>query len=701
VAYTALGIEVGILYRLTGPDGMAVSFNDPTQPDFIGYIEEITGLDGPDTREASELLVEGDGGVHDEFWHGRRPVTISGLLDPNAFGAERNLEVTRLLQATNAMRGDAVLTWTPTGGVPVRLPLRRQQPPRITGARVKAFQLSMIAADARILAATAGAWSALPTTAPTGFLPQSELATYRAALLATVPGLALPLGASAGLTDISGNALNGTAVGGPTVGGATGPGFLRESDTATDFDGGDDAVTTTYATRRNIVPNPSFEVNSTGWTFSAPSWTSVFQTRATNSAPYAGSDGGFDLLMAGTKDATATERYLDALTGILPGVAVGEVWTGSVRANITDAPLSGGGVYVYLVWYTAADAFISFSFGAGAPAAGAQTLTVTGTAPATAAKVQLVIRIASATASDTVSARFDAALLERAASAGSYFPTVAQLAAGDAGWTGTAHQSASDLGCFANGTTRTFMGWARRDATATQDALMGGGGSTAAPALLLQSGSNDVIFAPAVGSTTQTWTAAWPGTGQWVHWALVFNEVADTASLYINGALASTKTGVTVQYSATAGAFEVGRATAVSVFDGKQAWPSIHKTALTAGQIRQLYEVGRAALLEQNGNAGALPVMTITGPITNPVIYNLNTGQQMAFTYALAAGDRLVIDAARGTVVDAAGVSRYGAVNFALSSWWELEPGFNDLRLSGTGTDARTGLSIAWNDSWI
>jgi hypothetical protein len=698
VAYTALGIEVGILYRLTGPDGMAVSFNDPTQPDFIGYIEEITGLDGPDTREASELLVEGDGGVHDEFWHGRRPVTISGLLDPNAFGAERNLEVTRLLQATNAMRGDAVLTWTPTGGVPVRLPLRRQQPPRITGSRVKAFQLSMIAADARILAATAGAWSALPTVAPTGFRAQSELATYRAALLASYPQLALPLGASAGLTDASGQGLDGTAVGGPTVGGATGPGFLRDSNTATDFDGTDDRVTTTYATRRNIVPNPSFEVNSTGWTFSAPSWTSVFQTRATNSAPYAGSDGGFDLLMAGTKDATATERYLDALTGILPGVAVGEVWTGSVRANITDPPASGGGCYVYLAWFTAADAFISFSFGTGTLAAGAQTLTVTGTAPATAAKVQLVIRMASTTASDTVSGRFDAALLERAASAGSYFPTVAQLAALDANWTGTAHQSVSELGCFANGSQRTFMGWASRDTSASADTLFGGSTATA-PVLQLAAGSQNVIFKPQNG-TAITWTAAWPGNAVWTHWALVFNEAGDTASLYINGALVSAQ--ATTPAYQWPGTFQVGSYNgATDPFDGKMAWPSIHKWSLTAAEIRQLYEVGRAALLEQNGNAGALPVMTITGPITNPVIYNLNTGQQMAFTYALAAGDRLVIDAARGTVVDAAGVSRYGAVNFALSSWWELEPGFNDLRLSGTGTDARTGLSIAWNDSWI
>lgn len=52
----------------------------------------------------------------------------------------------------------------------------------------------------------------------------------------------LTLGSSNGLTDQTGNARDGIAAGGVTVGGAVGPGDLG----ATQFDGVDDAVTTTY-----------------------------------------------------------------------------------------------------------------------------------------------------------------------------------------------------------------------------------------------------------------------------------------------------------------------------------------------------------------------------------------------------------------------------------------------------------------------
>jgi hypothetical protein len=144
------GIEVGIRYDLVGPTGARVSFNEPTDRDFVGWIEEITGLDGPEVRESSELFVEGDGGIHSDFYYGRRPVTLSGLIDASVFGVERNRKITRLLEAANAMRQDAVLSWTASGGLPVQIRVRRQNSPRITGGRLKNFQISLVAADPRI-----------------------------------------------------------------------------------------------------------------------------------------------------------------------------------------------------------------------------------------------------------------------------------------------------------------------------------------------------------------------------------------------------------------------------------------------------------------------------------------------------------------------------------------------------------------------
>lgn len=144
------GIEVGIRYDITGSDGTRVSFNDPADRDFTGYLEAVTGLDGPDVRESSELYVQGDGGIHSDFYYGRRPITLSGTFDTSAFGTLRNQKITRLLRATNAMREDATLSWTATGGLPVEVRVRRQNSPRVTGGRVKQFQISLVAADPRI-----------------------------------------------------------------------------------------------------------------------------------------------------------------------------------------------------------------------------------------------------------------------------------------------------------------------------------------------------------------------------------------------------------------------------------------------------------------------------------------------------------------------------------------------------------------------
>lgn len=148
------GIEVGAAYELIGPDGTRVSWNDPADRDFIGYVSDITGLDGPDVRESSELLVEGDGGRHFDFYHGRRPITMSGLFNPNVFGASAARNITRLLRATNAMRGDAYLRWTATGAQRVEVAVRRTSPPRITGQRAKSFLIGMTAADPRIYGVT-------------------------------------------------------------------------------------------------------------------------------------------------------------------------------------------------------------------------------------------------------------------------------------------------------------------------------------------------------------------------------------------------------------------------------------------------------------------------------------------------------------------------------------------------------------------
>lgn len=79
----AIGVEQGAKYELIGPDGTRAVFNDPGDIDHVGFLTAVpSGLDSPEVRESADVLVEADGGVHGDFWFGRRPFTLEGLIDP-------------------------------------------------------------------------------------------------------------------------------------------------------------------------------------------------------------------------------------------------------------------------------------------------------------------------------------------------------------------------------------------------------------------------------------------------------------------------------------------------------------------------------------------------------------------------------------------------------------------------------------------
>jgi hypothetical protein len=155
MALLPTGPQFGVKYTLTGPDGTVVTFNDPSDANNIGVLSEITGFDSPEVIESADNLVQMDGGIHGDFFYGRRPITMSGKIIGFADTTARNMNMTKLMQATNAMRSNATLTWTPDGGGAQQfVALRRQQPLKISGAWVKDFQISLVAADPRVYSAT-------------------------------------------------------------------------------------------------------------------------------------------------------------------------------------------------------------------------------------------------------------------------------------------------------------------------------------------------------------------------------------------------------------------------------------------------------------------------------------------------------------------------------------------------------------------
>lgn len=150
--------ENGAIYTVVGPDSSRAVFNDPTDPDFVGYLDSengVTGLlDTADVRESYDDYVEGDGGVAGPSYLSRRTGTLQGIISPNAGIADVNVKEQKLKRASRALRGDGALYWTPTGRPALRLLVRRQGRLVIDGRLPKKFLLPLASTDAYVQAAS-------------------------------------------------------------------------------------------------------------------------------------------------------------------------------------------------------------------------------------------------------------------------------------------------------------------------------------------------------------------------------------------------------------------------------------------------------------------------------------------------------------------------------------------------------------------
>ena len=144
--------EASIKYTLTNPSGVRAVLNDPSDPDFCGYLdgeEAITGIDSPEIRDSYADLADNDGGVAGTNFYARRPIVMNGRIIPTS-AADRNAKLGKLMEATDSRFADGELSWTPTGGEEVFLKVRRQLPFRAKGGFNKEFQIGLVANDPRI-----------------------------------------------------------------------------------------------------------------------------------------------------------------------------------------------------------------------------------------------------------------------------------------------------------------------------------------------------------------------------------------------------------------------------------------------------------------------------------------------------------------------------------------------------------------------
>lgn len=107
--------------------------------------------------------------------------------------------------------------------------------------------------------------------------------------------------------------------------------------------------------------------------------------------------------------------------------------------------------------------------------------------------------------------------------------------------------------------------------------------------------------------------------------------------------------------------------------------------------------------VENAGTVSTPPVLTVTGPVTNPAIDNETLGLSVRTqNCGLASGDTLVVDVAERVVRLNGTTSRPDLVDTARTHWWELAPGLNRLRMRGSGmVSTETELEVSFRSAHI
>lgn len=103
--------------------------------------------------------------------------------------------------------------------------------------------------------------------------------------------------------------------------------------------------------------------------------------------------------------------------------------------------------------------------------------------------------------------------------------------------------------------------------------------------------------------------------------------------------------------------------------------------------------------ITNDGNFATPWRAVIDGPVTNPSIENVDTGETISVTLVVGSGDELVIDSETRTIMLNGTASRYSSLD-AGSNWWDMAPGNNTIKFRAATFTAST-LTLTWRDAWI
>ena len=121
--------------------------------------------------------------------------------------------------------------------------------------------------------------------------------------------------------------------------------------------------------------------------------------------------------------------------------------------------------------------------------------------------------------------------------------------------------------------------------------------------------------------------------------------------------------------------------------------------------------IASSTVLTYNGSWIEYPTITITGPITNPTVWNISTSEKISIEYELGSGEYVIIDLTYGnkSVVNGAGTNLIGTVTsdsdlatFHLAPSPEVTDGENTIEVSGAGIVAgESSIDIEYYERYL
>lgn len=143
-------------------------------------------------------------------------------------------------------------------------------------------------------------------------------------------------------------------------------------------------------------------------------------------------------------------------------------------------------------------------------------------------------------------------------------------------------------------------------------------------------------------------------------------------------------------YSTTIRSASAGFPTSSGGLTWPATWPATWSAVIVSGELRA----------RNDGDQVAWPVFRIDGPVTNPSIVNVSTGQVMHVDVVLEAGQWLTVDTGSHQVL-ADGDENASRRNLFWGDWFGLVPGASTIRFGGDSAGSGAQLSASWRDTYI